>query len=65
MKSKVDHLCRQFVQGSELNENELINKLFSYCALLMQSKKYLRELPVPLLLIVDSSSSSITIWKMN
>jgi len=60
VKSKVDHLCRQFVQGIELNENDLIN---NYSAIVLGNavKKYLRELPVPLLLIVEPSCSSIVI----
>ena len=57
VKSKVDHLCRQFVQGVELHENDLIPH-YSAIVLANAVKKYLRELPVPLLLIVNSSSSS-------
>ena len=60
VKSKVDHLCRQFVQGSELNETELINH-YSAIVLANAVKKYLRELPIPLLLIVESASSSATV----
>ncbi len=60
VKSKVDHLCRQFVQGIELNENDLINN-YSAIVLANAIKKYLRELPVPLLLIVESSYSSTII----
>jgi hypothetical protein len=60
VKSKVDHLCRQFVLGTELNENDLITN-YSAIVLANAIKKYLRELSVPLLLIVDSSYSSITI----
>jgi hypothetical protein len=60
VKSKVDQLCRQFVQDIELNENDLIN---NYSAIVIANaiKKYLRELPVPLLLIVESSYSSTII----
>ncbi|UJR37083.1 hypothetical protein I4U23_029787 [Adineta vaga] len=58
VKSKVDYLCRQFVQGVELNETDLINN-YSAIVLANAVKKYLRELPVPLLLIVDLSDSSI------
>lgn len=57
VKSKVDHLCRQFVQGVELHENDLINN-YSAIVLANAVKKYLRELPIPLLLIVQSSISS-------
>lgn len=57
VKSKVDHLCRQFVQGVELHENDLINN-YSAVVLANAVKKYLRELPIPLLLIVQSPSSS-------
>ena len=57
VKSKVDHLCRQFVQGIELNENDLITN-YSAIVLANAVKKYLRELSVPLLLIVESSYSS-------
>lgn len=60
VKSKVDHLCRQFVQGIELNENDLITN-YSAIVLANAIKKYLRELSIPLLLIVDSSYSSIAI----
>jgi hypothetical protein len=60
VKSKVDHLCRQFVQGIELNENDLINN-YSAIVLANAIKKYLRELPVPLLLIVESTYSSAII----
>ncbi len=60
VKSKVDQLCRQFVQGSELNQTDLINN-YSAIVLANAIKKYLRELPVPLLLIVESSYSSMTI----
>ncbi|CAF3449679.1 unnamed protein product [Rotaria sp. Silwood1] len=60
VKSKVDQLCRQFVQGIELNENDLINN-YSPIVLANAIKKYLRELPVPLLLIVESSYSSTII----
>ena len=58
VKSKVDHLCRQFVQGIELNETDLMNN-YSAIVLANAIKKYLRELPVPLLLIVQSPHSSI------
>ena len=57
VKSKVDYLCRQFVQGIELNENDLINN-YSAIVLANAVKKYLRELPVPLLLTGESSHSS-------
>ncbi|CAF2873841.1 unnamed protein product [Rotaria sp. Silwood2] len=60
VKSKVDHLCRQFVQGVELHETDLINN-YSPIVLANAIKKYLRELPVPLLLIVESSYSSTII----
>jgi hypothetical protein len=60
VKSKVDHLCRQFVQGIDLNENDLINN-YSAIVLANAVKKYLRELSVPLLLIVESSYSSTLI----
>lgn len=60
VKSKVDHLCRQFVEEKDLNENDLTEQ---YSAIVLGNavKKYLRELPVALLLIVDSSSSSSSI----
>lgn len=57
VKSKVDHLCRQFVQGVELNENDLINN-YSAIVLANAIKKYLRELSIPLLLIVQPMYSS-------
>jgi hypothetical protein len=60
VKSKVDHLCRQFVQDIELNENDLINN-YSAIVLANAVKKYLRELSIPLLLIVESSYSSTII----
>ncbi|CAF3628194.1 unnamed protein product [Rotaria socialis] len=60
VKSKVDQLCRQFVQGGELNENDLMNN-YSPIVLASAIKKYLRELPVPLLSIVESSQSSTLI----
>ncbi|CAF3898498.1 unnamed protein product [Rotaria magnacalcarata] len=60
VKSKVDQLCRQFVQDGELNENDLMNN-YSPIVLANAIKKYLRELPVPLLSIVESSQSSTLI----
>ncbi|CAF1162239.1 unnamed protein product [Adineta steineri] len=60
VKSKVDHLCRQFVQGIELNETDLINN-FSAIVLANAVKKYLRELPIPLLLIAESTDSSLIV----
>ena len=56
VKSKVDHLCRQFVQGTELTENDLTNN-YSAIVLANAVKKYLRELPIPLLFMVEPSSS--------
>lgn len=60
VKSKVDQLCRLFVQGMELNENDLINN-YSPIVIANAIKKYLRELPVPLLFIVESPHSSALI----
>jgi hypothetical protein len=60
VKSKVDHLCRQFVQGVELSDIDLTNN-YSAIVLANAVKKYLRELPVPLLLIVNSTDSSLAL----